>query len=541
MKWQPLSEAGTALVLQLAEDSKVWLGRPGKMASSVRALRNLGEPASIPVLLDYVLDADRGVAAEAAAALEELFKRMPLQLLPALDEKIREQCRWSISPASVVPTIHHFPVGADPAILLGLASCHWSGYLRQAAVVRLDREVNSGREIPFLLLRLSDWVSQVREAARKAIRRRLTKAHRSQFIESLPVLVRIRYRSRVDSLLTRIDELLQADVFELARAFLSSDDRATLYLGLDLAWNSTGENAASKHPQLIEMLLQSDDAGVRLHAASRLAHAETAPDLARRFLPQLLNDRSVAVRRLALNWLANGEPEAHLATLHEALLDRSAMIRSIAQFYLPKVQSFDLRNFYRNAIDRKDTRIFVAALGGLGETGESADVDLVLPLIHTPDVKLRKAAIVALAKLALKEHLEIFIAALQDPSPGVSRHARIALESVASSIGRDRLGEIFASARQSHTQMQALALINRLSKWQKLPLLIEAFGRYSEEKVGITAQGMLKSWLRGYNRTHFLQPAAAEIESLRKALAAYAPQLEYPISSELHGIAASMR
>lgn len=44
---------------------------------------------------------------------------------------------------------------------VGIATCHRSGFIREKAVVTLA-ECHSGTELPFLLVRLNDWIPQVR-------------------------------------------------------------------------------------------------------------------------------------------------------------------------------------------------------------------------------------------------------------------------------------------------------------------------------------------------------------------------------------------
>ena len=78
------------------------------------------------------------------------------------------------------------------------------------------------------------------------------------------------------------------------------------------------------------------------------------------------------------------------------------MVRSIAQFHLPKLEPMELRSFYRDAIFRREQRILKAALGGLGETGGAADADMVVPFVDDPEAGIRKVALAALARIALE-------------------------------------------------------------------------------------------------------------------------------------------
>jgi HEAT repeat protein len=246
------------------------------------------------------------------------------------------------------------------------------------------------------------------------------------------------------------------------------------------------------------------------------------------------------VRRIALGWCATRQPNIHLPTVRAALLDQSSIIRSIAQFHIPKLEPIELRTFYREAVCHAERLHLKAALGGLGEIGQSEDADLVVTFADAPEAKIRKAALGALAKLALEAHFEVFVSALQSDSPGISRQARMALDRHALLVGSERLETIFAETPHSHVRRQTLSLINRLPKWQKLPLLIEILGS-AEASTRKTAENLLESWLSNYNRTHQVQPTKPEIARLRQAVAAEGSKFEGGLGSELRALLQSLR
>jgi hypothetical protein len=245
------------------------------------------------------------------------------------------------------------------------------------------------------------------------------------------------------------------------------------------------------------------------------------------------------VRRIALGWCATRQPNDHLPTIRAALLDQSSIIRSIAQFRIPKLESIDLRRFYREAVCHAERLHLKAALGGLGEIGQSGDADLVVTFVDAPEAKIRKAALGALANLALEAHFEVFVNALQSESPGISRQARMALDRHALHIGSERLETIFAETPHSHVRRQTLLLINRLPKWQKLPLLIEIFGS-AEASTQKRAEDFLKSWFWNYNRTHHVQPTKPEIARLRQAVAAEGLKFDGGLGTELRALLQSL-
>ena len=541
MKWQTLSEASSAALRQLAEESRAWLGRGQKVIRSLRALARLGEPAAIPSIAFYLFDDDPAVAAEAAVVVETIFAHVSPELLPILDERIRADYVWGYENErwrTVAATIRQrFEPSADHAVALGIISCHPSGYVREAVIDKLDHAITSGVEIPFLLLRLTDWVPAVREAAERAVGRRITASNRATYLAHLSLIetLKRRVKGQESPGLTRVENLLREDVETLVAAALASHTRGARRFGLSLALATLNEAEGEVQDAVLKRVIHCSDPAARVQVTRWLATVTTAPQLQRDFLATLLHDRSVAVRRIALGWCATREPVRHLESLRAALLDRSSIIRAVAQFHLPKHEPVDLRSFYRDAVARRESRVLQAALGGLGETGQREDSEVVISFVDAPEVKIRKASLAALAKLALDTHLEIFVDKLQSASPGVSRQARIALDRYAAIIGADKLGAILTETPHVHVRRQTLGLINRLSKWQKLPLLIQMMTT-EDSSLAQMADDFVRSWLSTYNRTHQLQPSQAEVVRLRRAMDAHGPRLDGTSRTELRAI-----
>jgi HEAT repeat protein len=190
----------------LSEETKRLLEKLDQPASSITRLVRLsdssvgvidrigaaGEAAALPDLLPHVFDKRRSVARAAARAAASLLSGVPVSELPWLDERLRERSTWWPGWFSMRPTdlraLEQF--GDSQPALLRLATCHPSGYVREAALKALESAVD-GAELPFLLIRLNDWVAPVRECAQELVRRRANPGYARQLVRSLP-LVRCR-------------------------------------------------------------------------------------------------------------------------------------------------------------------------------------------------------------------------------------------------------------------------------------------------------------------------------------------------------------
>jgi len=523
-------------------DSRKWLGRGTQLKQSLQELRELGEPAAIPEIVDFLVDRDTDVAREACATLHALAKLLPPSVYLALDDRVRRGGSWRpvdaywrrLSPA-MLARIH---ADWDVPLLLGIASCHGNGYVRECAVELLGSLAEADSAIPFLLLRLDDWVDPVRRGAEECVARLLTPANRAAFLRFLPLIARLGDRSRASNSLTsaRIQSFLQGNIAALTEAAMVSPDSRGRNYGLSLAWKGATDRGEEMQRAMIGRMVQSPNPAVRHGAAMWLAKMPSPALLPEEFLPALLQDRVPNVRYVALGWCATRKSGEYERSLQEALLDQSAALRALAQFHLTQKTPIDLRHYYRAAVIAAQPTTLRAALGGLGETGKAEDENVILPFTEERKISVRKAALAALAKLALQQHLNLFVTALQDKSSGVSRQARVALEPCVCDVGAERLEEILVSAPFPHVRTQVLSLINRLSKWAKLSLLIRAVAEYKDVPQ-IIAAGYLRSWMFSYNRTHFVLPTTAELDRLRAVLSLHGPRLEASILRELQALA----
>ena len=111
----------------------------------------------------YAFASNDDVQTEARSAIRNLFERLPLEQLPALDEALRTAWAHVEDWYGIKPSVKKLKArGPDDLILLALMSAHRSGYIRAEVLHSLGQD-SSGTAIPFLLMRLVDWVEAVRE------------------------------------------------------------------------------------------------------------------------------------------------------------------------------------------------------------------------------------------------------------------------------------------------------------------------------------------------------------------------------------------
>jgi hypothetical protein len=134
--------------------------------------------------------------------------------------------------------------------LVGLASFHLNGHVREAAVAELASQ-RTGKELPFLLIRLNDWVPQVREAAASAVQARIKSAYAVHLLANISLVFRLRVCGRVEKkFVDDICGLLKgAECEKILRAGTTSKDKAVRRISFQLAAEAepSARAAISRH------------------------------------------------------------------------------------------------------------------------------------------------------------------------------------------------------------------------------------------------------------------------------------------------------
>ena len=314
------------------------------------------------------------------------------------------------------------------------------------------------------------------------------------------------------ALIQAVNELLQGDECRTALLeSLTSDDRFIRRSSFRLALNST----KSDLPEIVRQALNDQDTVIRLWAAQTVFSAFEGAALDH-FLELMKRDRFMPVRREALRIDVKRSSPGLMAELRSALLDPHASMREEARYHLRKIDSMDVPAFYRQSLTTAERHTLYSAISGLGETGSAADDHLIVSYTSHQVGKIRRAAIKALAKLHVGAHIDVFMEALKDETPHVSSQALKALTDKASSVNGERVWKLFSLATHAHVRRNALALIEKLGKWDSIHFMVRAVCDSDEDITGISRFGVQR-WLARFNRS-FLSPTPEQLAQLDNAL-----------------------
>ena len=408
---RPLSHSARTLLERLYHP---W-GQPPKVSAEeeTRLLGQIGqlrEPAGVPLLVSLLYGRSDRASGVAAGTIQEIVDRCGPLELAQLDWTVRRVSEWR-GPA--VPAINLVAVARGLTGVLGVMSFHASGHVREAAVRILGTSLDP-QALPFLLIRLNDWVSPVRAAATEVVRDRLVPSHVATLVWCLPLIYRLREQSRGDHeqvVQAMLDLLRRPECRSELQAGLRARDRQTRHLSFKLLAEGGGSDLVG----VMEAASHAEDTTLRLRAAQWLREHLVAESL-QAALDRLLEDRFMPVRREALYGFVERLPGWAKGRLRAGLLDPHVSIRELARFHLRGPGETDHAELYRRLLNAPDGTLAVA-IAGLGETGVAADAPAVSKYLADADPRVRRAAVRSLSRLDPDGHNGELLAAVADESP----------------------------------------------------------------------------------------------------------------------------
>jgi HEAT repeat protein len=521
----------------LAESASDSAQEAARNSDAQQALKMIGEAdkiTAVPEILSFTLADDHGLSAAAAEKVHALTGRLTTGELAQLSELMRElspylgqrRAPWFLMKPEQVIRLKRF---AEHSVALsGLASFHRSGYVREAALKLLSQN-RDGTELPFLLLRINDWVAVVRETAEKAVRERLTPDYALHFLNCLPLVVRLRHARRSDhtQLVDEILTLLKSD--ECQQTLLSGLDHCDKFVRR-LSFQTAMESPLPDRCALVERTLRDQDTWLRLKAAEQVATICSGEKL-EELMKRMKQDRFSLVRRAA--WLVRlrRRPPATADELHDALLDRHLTVRREAAWYLRRTSATDVAGFYRSILAEPQGSDLFAALCGLGENGSRNDSAMLLPYLAHAKPKVRRAALKALAAIAGDDYIDVLLAALEDQALSVACEAARTLRGRAHLISRARLWQAFENASDERIRLKLLRFFGESASWENLSCLLRAIA--FDGAVAREAGKHLNNWIRNHN---FSKLTSAESQSLKQLLAEQSQRLNPRTLQELEFI-----
>ncbi len=409
----------------------------------------------------------------------------------------------------------------DAVELLGAATLSGDGYMREAALRELG-VLGHPRAVPYTLLRLSDWVPQVRNTAVTTLRRLMWVGIAEQLLEHYYLVTRLRYVERLDlsAVVNEISDYLRSIEARSAveRALLSEHEplRVFAYQLLGDQWD---ERLAAK-------ALSDRAPSIRLWLA-RTFLASSPPD-AHVLFPRLLRDKSSRVSRIMINALRPEQIATHRQQLLDLVFSDARPVREAARYVLQKTSQPDLLAEARRRFAESDpASVSAGVIAGLGELGSAEDCAAVLRLMGSRRSRVREAAVKAVARLGGESATARVVALIDDPSGRVRRAASWAVTRSAWQSWVPVVRRVLLEGSEGG-QAQALQILARQSGWDSVPDLLRGL-LSAHAKIRDRAWQRISGWQRLYGTKGWIRPSRETVNDLAELWSQVAqPALEVP-------------
>ena len=427
-----------------------------------------------------------------AKAYENLLRRTTVKQLIRLEENCRRHIdvEWNVpwwgiewNHTNMSREKFSYLNDAQYMAVLKLGTFHANGYYRQTCMEALP---DGSQTLCYLVLRLNDWVKEIREAAFFSACKRLETCDAQELFHAFPMCEKVKKSGR------RKTEHIQA-VEELMKSVMSNK-LMEMSLSQVHTFDVTVKNSIyrflNRNPILtrsdMEQLLLSEKEsyGKRMLILGILRNYNCS----REVLFGYLQNKSAVIRYHALNYYYEKEHDAWTG-LQNMLLDKSKRIRDNVSYILDKHTDINIRDFYIKKLTQDSSRIAVL---GIGEHGINEDAALLLPLLDVPDELLSRDALKAYGMLAKEKGEDIYWQYLLHGGELSCIQAYRNIKKYHIFYGAGILYHAFVEQREKELGNYLLNLLLREPSWKRLPYLLLLYDEkdFSEKQLNDILNGI---------------------------------------------------
>jgi hypothetical protein len=202
-KMKKISQRTIEIIQSLYGSQGLWSALVSRNEPRLAAFEEIAtsqETAAIPQLAGLLLDSRQDIREATARTVGTLVAALQIEDYAQLDQATRNEWAYESTGTSAWRRLKPSDVGQlwklpSSVAAVGLISFHGSGFVRETAVNELAN-VFDGSELPFLLLRLNDWVGTVRESAAAAVLHRIRPDYARHFFRNLWLVDRLKICGR---------------------------------------------------------------------------------------------------------------------------------------------------------------------------------------------------------------------------------------------------------------------------------------------------------------------------------------------------------
>ncbi len=450
---------------------------------------------------------------EVAARLLEFFRDLKWSELIEVDQGLRKYSYYNLSETRNADPSSFFVEGLSVEFqnsFFLLSTFAPSGYFREKALIAVE-EFTRGEEIPFLLIRLTDWVLPVRRRAERAILRRVRPEYSRAFVKNYGIVEGVRKSTRTEG----------AEFWALLDSFLRDDPRNSYEFLSSVSDEARVRNSlirrlvltrSMKDEELVDLFKRERESSLRFHILEKILAGKEAENLP--LLLELIKEKSSQkCKTILLHRIAKFGYPLIETFLYECLFSRSTSMRRTSRFLISTHTDVDFHGIYLRALFGDHNRSTV--ISALAEVGTSADCVHILPFVRSATEAVRKAAIEAVSKLAAPDLEPLVLDLLRDQSVSVSYAARKAIIRSQIFVPLSEVEKIFNSEVGRNVRLNCLQVLVSASKWDSVYYMVKYLE--SEPAIADFCRQRLGKWNWQYNRS-YTTPSSEQIIRIEEVL-----------------------
>ena len=310
----------------------------------------------------------------------------------------------------------------EAAHIYGIASLNRSGYVREKALYYLQK-LFTHEILPYVFLRLNDWVPEVRNKAKQVL---------IKILPTISIIDLIKYYNLIEWLEKTQRVSLKDIQSRIYTQIHSNVNREELLLALEKApfkerlfcWRLLAREILNDI-NLIDRAIADSAPEVRQWAASHLPNDEKFKNR----LDTLFSDSAIRVRYAALKSMPQEFFLEYTPLIERMIFDDSKPIRDYARFILSLHGNDNYTEKYRKKLAELQNGAGAGIIVGLAETGTKSDISLIKTFAKHKNPKVRAAALCALNRLETENVDNLYLQGLKDKNAKVRNHCISILQS----------------------------------------------------------------------------------------------------------------
>ena len=457
-----------------AKERKIKNEQYNYIVDAVQKLRG-GDKSYIHIVYSAFALGEKDLTRAAGSAIRMHLEDYSMNQMIKLSESFRQytSLEWSIEWKNVClkDIISCFELEKDYIYSLILGSFHPNGYFRESCIIELSKYQDT---LAYIVLRLNDWVDNVRKCAYDLISMKLEKCSINELFQATLPMNKVKSSERrnigdlmkiYDAITIRIEDELKSIPLN-SICYYDFDIRKNIYKLLF----SKKVFEKEKADYLLERERHSFCKSLIISGILEFN------DCSMEQVNIYLKNENSNVRRKALEYKYSLLKNSWDG-LEEMLLDQNSGVRELVLFIVKRHVHLNVLNYY---IDHLSDIKPAIAIIGVGENGTKEHVQLLMPFLSHSDEKIIRITILTLGKLMGAEGYDLYWKYLFDIRPGISKAAYLSIRKSLIHYGAEKLFSEYKANEIHHVKRYLALLIMQENSWQRLPYLLYL---YDEEDL----------------------------------------------------------